>query len=127
VLYCAALSSGALILMWAVLESVAQLHELVTIDRHVPTGLRLGAFLAASGAVLGRAVAGDWTGIDAALYDFITMGWPVLIILALELAVAKTVRPRNDRPSENLMLAGVIPAGFYLVAAAFYIHRVGAW
>ena len=60
---------------------LTQASERITVGRDVSCGLRTGCFLFASGIILGRASAGDWTSLSATVLEFAT-GWPALPLTA---------------------------------------------
>src|SRR4051812_13339427 len=60
VIFSAALATGSLLVLWIALADLTPVADAVAIDRDPAAGIRLGGWLAASGLVLGRAVAGDW-------------------------------------------------------------------
>jgi hypothetical protein len=64
VLFAAVLSTGSLLLLWALVEGFTDLSDAITIDRDIASALRLAGFLVACGAILGRAVAGNWVSAD---------------------------------------------------------------
>ena len=65
VVFSALLSTGAFFISWFFLDKLTRLADVVTIDRDPAAGLRLAAFFAGSGLILGRAVAGNWTWLGA--------------------------------------------------------------
>ena len=71
VVFCPVLSSGTLLLFWLILDRVASVNDTVTIERDRQAGLRLGAYLVATGAILGASVTGDWVSVEATTSDFL--------------------------------------------------------
>ena len=69
VVFSAALATGTLFAAWPALAGMTRVADAVTIDRDPAAGLRLGAFLAACGLVLGRGVAGDWFSAAETIAD----------------------------------------------------------
>jgi uncharacterized membrane protein YjfL (UPF0719 family) len=127
VLFAALLSTGALLLGWALLETLTLSGEAVTIERDTASGLRLAGMLTAAGLILGRAAAGDWVSAAATVRDFIRIGWPVLILLAAEAVLHRVLRPSQTNPAPGVVVAGVMPALLYVAGAAIYVVRVGPW
>jgi len=77
----------------AALHHLTGLADGVTIDRDRGLAIRAALLLAASGLVLGRAVAGDWVSAWATVFDFGQGAWPVLVLAVTETVVAR-LRPR---------------------------------
>ncbi len=127
VIYCAILSTAGLLFIWAIVESFAHVHDVITIDRHVPAGMRMGAFLVAVGLIVGRSVAGDWYGMDDALFDFLQLSWPIWPLAVLEIIVSRTLRPRGHFAGEHLILGGIMPAAVHLTVAVVYLQYLGDW
>lgn len=127
VIFCAGLSCGSLLISWIILHLIAHINDTITIERDAAAGWRFGGFMAASGLILGRAVAGDWTSAGATLRDFSEIAWPVIILLALELSVEWIFRPRGDRRPGSAFAGGVTPAVFYMGAAMVWLIAVGWW
>jgi hypothetical protein len=86
--------------------------------------LRLGAFLAAAGFLLGRAAAGDWTSAAQTVIEF-RSAWPVLPLVAAALFFERTSRPTPERPRGGLVLHALIPALVYAAMAAAGFQAVG--
>ncbi len=126
VLFSAALAGAALILLWMAVDAVTGLTDRVTINRDIASGLRLGAVLTAWGLILGRAVAGDWVSVEATVADFVQMSWPVVAVAAVEMLISQIARPSPDCPHGEPVLAGAIPALFYLGGSAAYVASVGS-
>src|SRR5688572_26186633 len=87
VVFCATLATGSLIALWAALEFITHINEAITVERSAAAGLRFFGFQQASGLILGRSVAGDWTSMGATLSDFASTAWPVLGIALLEVVI----------------------------------------
>lgn len=47
-----------------------QVFERITVGRDLYCGIRYGAYLLASGLILGRASAGDWTSLYMTIVEF---------------------------------------------------------
>jgi hypothetical protein len=120
VVFCAALASLALGAAWWLLEAFTSISQRVTVDRDVAAGLRLAAFLAGSGLILGRAVAGDWVSANVTVTDFVRLGWPVLIFIPVEVVCSKAM-------GRSIVVAGVFPAIAYAAGAAWWVTTRGAW
>jgi hypothetical protein len=84
----AVIASGTLMVLWTGIEITTRVSEVVTIDRHLPSALALGAFLVAAGINLGWAMSGDWDSWQTTMIDFARRGWPaVLLAVAAALAI----------------------------------------
>ncbi|HKQ48136.1 MAG TPA: hypothetical protein VJZ71_08720 [Phycisphaerae bacterium] len=127
VLFCAGLATGAFFLEWSMVQLAAGIADQVTIDRSIATGIRFAAFLCAIGAVLGRAVSGDWHSTEATLIDFLRNGWHSFALVALECVIGKSAAPSPERPGPNILLCGVIPAFLYLAVSAVSLYWLGDW
>lgn len=125
VLFSAALASAALALAWIAIDTWSGADDVVSIDRDWAAGIRLGAFLAAAGAVLGRAVAGDWVSASATVSDFARTGWPVIALALLVTLWNRAATPTVERPAPSPLLHGVLPALVFLGIAAIYVIRLG--
>ena len=62
-------------------NALTGVFEKITIERDFSCGVRFGAYLLASGIILGRASGGDWTSAYMTIIEF-GAGWPVLILTA---------------------------------------------
>jgi hypothetical protein len=80
---------------WAGLQWLTDLAESVAVGRDVGAGVRLAAFLVVSGAVLGRAVAGDYHSAGETVRDFARLGWPVLPLIGVAAVVEWIVGRRR--------------------------------
>ena len=125
VVFCAALATGIWLLVWVLLAVLSGADEHVTIERDPASGLRLGGFLAATGLVLGRAVAGDWVSVSATVDDALRAAWPVLPLLVLAVFLERRMRPTVTRPLPDSVMAGVVPAAVYVGAALVYLIAPG--
>ena len=117
VVFAAALATGTLFAAWAALAGMTRVADAVAIDRDVAAGLRLGAFLAACGLVLGRGVAGDWFSGAETIADLLRALPPVLAMTAIAVIVERLARPTADRPRAPVVALGVFPAIVYLAIA----------
>lgn len=125
VLFCALLSTAAWLASWAVVNLVTHVTDVTTIDRDEATGIRLGAWLAALGAVFGRGVAGDWVSLPATLVDFVRFAWPAGALVVVECAIGLAARPRPDHPTPSTIVAGWVPGVAYVMAAVAWVLAQG--
>ena len=123
----ALVATVALFAVWAFAEFVGGgISENVTIDRDVASGVRLAALLVSAGAVLGRAMAGDWTGWPDTFVDFARLGWPALALAAIVAVVHRVCRPTPRRPRPGVFAFGVVPSAVLLAATGLYFLALGA-
>lgn len=126
VVYSAALATGALLLLWLVVELATGIGAVICVHRDSGAGVRFGLFLLANGLVLGRAVAGDWTTGSEAVADVLRLASPLLLLVAVEIGVALVTRPTPAHPYSPAWL-GAIPGMAYVAAAAAYVGWLGPW
>jgi len=85
-------ASGLGLIAWVVLawilHAVTHIFERITVERDTFCGIRVGFFFLASGLILGRASAGDWTSASMTVVEF-GAGWPVLILAAIAIFVER--------------------------------------
>jgi hypothetical protein len=125
VVFSAALATAVLAGIWLAADQLAGVNDIVTIDRDPAAGVRLGGLLAATGLILGRAVAGDWHSVSATVADLGRVGWPVVPLTVAALAIERALKPTAERPRAPLVMAGVMPAVLYLVCAAVCLIVLG--
>jgi hypothetical protein len=111
--------------MWLVLQGVTNVGEHISVDRDLASGLRLAGYLAASGLILGRAVAGDWVSPEQTVADFLRMCWPAQILAAFAAVVELICRPTPRLPQPPASVFGVLPAATYIVVAIGWLVFVG--
>ena len=94
----------------------------ILVDHDRGIAFRFGCMLVAIGAILGRAVAGDWPGYASTLVDFMRVGWPALLFLVFDTILARFTLTREiDGGLWTDRATGVI----YLVIAAAYLFVMG--
>lgn len=102
--WCVIFAGGLGLISWFLLgrlvNSFTQVFERITVDRDVYCGIRFGAYLLASGIILARASAGDWTSFYHTVVEFL-VGWPVLLLTALAILVERYYI-RKAKLSESL-------------------------
>lgn len=90
--WCVIFAGGLGFITWILLarliNSFAQVFERITVDRDVYCGIRFGAYLLASGIILARASAGDWTSFSSTIIEFL-VGWPVLPLTAIAVVIER--------------------------------------
>ncbi len=122
-----ALGLIVLLSLWAAYSATSGNADSVSIERDTASGLRLAGLLVAQGLILGRALAGDWTSGDGLLRDLVQLGWPVLPLTGLALAMDLALRPSRRVPTPGWLLNGAIPAVILLIFAGSWLLHVGAW
>jgi hypothetical protein len=123
VAFSAGLSTVGFLGLWALTEWLTGISELVTVERAGGAGLRLGGFLAGTGMILGRSVAGDWVSAQATVRDFIGMAWPALL-LALAAVTIERFWPFDVNARTEDAAAGLFIAAVYVVVSFLYVFVV---
>jgi len=88
VLFAGGLGTAAWFLAGYLLHLLSDVFERITIERNIGCGIRIGFYFAASGILLGRASAGDWTSFSQTVVEFMD-GWPLLLLLILVILVER--------------------------------------
>jgi len=126
VVFAALLSTAGLAVLWLVLDIGGAATEVISVERDLASGVRVGLFLVAAGIVLGRAVAGNWVTAQQTMIDFGRVAWPLPIGAACELALLRVLRPTPQHVA-GPVAAGVLPGMLYVAAACGYAARWGPW
>jgi hypothetical protein len=114
----AAWTALALGLIWLLINAIGgSVADSITIDRDVPTAIRLAAALVASSLILGRAAGGNWISWDQTWADFLRRGWPALAIAVAAGLIQRRFRPTPVCPQPAVGAPAFIPAGVYLFTA----------
>jgi hypothetical protein len=119
----AALGSFALWTLWFVIETIAGVSDAITIDRDRASGIRIASWAIATAIILGRSVAGDWTGWDSTFEDFVRLGWPSAFMTASVIALQVWFRPSPEQP-ERPERSAWIPAFLMVLIAVVYVLSV---
>jgi uncharacterized membrane protein YjfL (UPF0719 family) len=123
VVFSAGLATLALLLAWLLLEAVARVADVVTIERDEAAGLRLGGWLIACGLIAGVAAAGDWESLEDTVQTFVLVAWPLLPLVGAAALIEWQWRPTPERPAPSVVAYGAIPALLYIGVAALYVYR----
>jgi hypothetical protein len=114
-----------LLALGGVLELLTDTADAISIDRDDATGLRPGAVLAANGAILGRAMAGDWHDWPETFTTFARLAWPA-VVLTLGVAVLnRALKPTPQRPRPPVATFGVAASAVIIVVGATYVAALG--
>ncbi len=127
VVFCAALSTAALLVLWFLVAMVGLGTRAVIVERDAAAALRLAGFLLGAGLVLGRSVAGDWISVGQTMADFGRITWPLPLAALVASAVDRAARPTAKAPHSPPLATGVLPGAAYVAAAAAYVIWLGAW
>ena len=107
--WCVVVAGGLGFAVWIalgmLLNAAAQVFERITVERNLCCGIRVACYLLASGILLARASAGDWTSFGATLVEFIVGGWPVLPLTLLAIVVERASL-RKEAAAESGAAAG---------------------
>lgn len=126
VVFCSGLSVGGLLLAWILIDRLGHAGEHITVERDPASGARIAGWFIGTGAILGRAAAGDWTTAAAATRDFLHHGlWAfalTLLALVLETVVGRPTRPLSIMDPRGAGL-GLAWAGLGLA----YVQLAGRW
>ena len=120
VVFSAGLSTVAFFGLWAVVESLTGISELVTVERAGGAGLRLGGLLAGMGMILGGSVAGDWVSAEATIQDCAVAAWPALPLVGAAVIIERFWPfDANGRTEDSA--AGLFIAAVYVVVSFLYV------
>ena len=118
--WCVIFAGGMGLACWVVIAYLVNLptkvFERITVGRDMPCGIRFGGFLLASGVILSRASAGDWTSFVATVVEF-RDGWPV-VVLALVAIVVERYYMNKDKGRTEKSSAVLLAVTYVLVAIA---------
>jgi hypothetical protein len=119
----AAVGSLTLWALWFLIEVTAGVSDAITIDRDRASGIRIAGWAIATAIILGRSVAGDWTGWDATFEDFVRLGWPSALLTGSVIAIQIWLRPSPEEPYRSER-SGLIPAFVMVLIAIIYVMSV---
>ena len=125
--FSALLATSTLAGLWLALEVTCGISSSITLERDIASGVRSGGFLAASGLILGRAVAGDWHSTLGTISDFARDAWPVLFLALVAFLGERAFRPTAKRISAPVQTHGAVPAAAYILLALGWLAYLGAW
>jgi|GEM_PF-233440 len=84
----------------ALADRTARVFHRITVERDIACAVRTGCYLLASGLILGRACAGDWTSFSQTVVEFAD-GWPVLPLAAVFILVEMIILRMQNREQER--------------------------
>lgn len=116
VIFCALLSTAALMAFWLIVDLSTGWGRHVTVDRDPASGLRAGAFFVAGGLIAGRAVAGDWVSVPATMQDYFSEIWGLVPLALLAGVNQLLLRPSERHPHGSLPAAAL--GSFVLIGCA---------
>ena len=124
VLFCAALSTVTIFILWMLLAVLAGAAETITIERDIGAGIRVGGWLIGSGLVLGASSAGDWVSLNATLRDFLRFTWPLFVFLIPFVFVEKTMSRRALAKRLRVVPSAVLATGMVAVGVWYSVWIV---
>jgi hypothetical protein len=124
--WCVIFTSIIAVIIWLILLGLFQItshfSEKITIQRDLPTAVRIAGYLIGSGIILGRGAAGDWTSPAQTIIEF-APAWPVIILtlsaIFVEWIASKTIDNRLNEPYQNDV--GIISLFIPIVWGIIYI------
>jgi uncharacterized membrane protein YjfL (UPF0719 family) len=121
----AIVATAAWFALWLIVELTAHVSEQIAIERDTAAGVRQAGWAIATGLILGRAMAGDWTAWDDTYNSFVQLGWPVLALVAAVVPLHRSLRPTPAQPTRSTLYAGVTPAAVLIALALLYVLWLG--
>lgn len=119
--WCVLFAGGLAAVVWfgllMILEKICEISEKITVERDLPTGIRTGYYLIASGIICGRGAAGDWSSALQTVVEF-KDAWPVLLLTIIAILVQRVSPGANSaKPIDTSSFAAHIWGLFYIVFA----------
>ena len=115
------------LLLGMAVNQCTHIMDSVLMDRNTAGGVRLGSYLLASGLILARASAGDWTSFAVTVLEFLS-GWPVIpltiIMIVLERLLFRQL-PEWEMPDEGNQKT-VLVSAFYIIYAVIIVGLLPA-
>lgn len=118
-------AAAVLLTFWFVIELLGGAFEAITLDHDVAAGIRLAAFLVSAGAILGRAMAGDWFDWASTFSEFAKLGWPAALLIPTTVLMNRTLAPTPQQPNPEAGGCGLTPAFIILALTAAYLVYLG--
>ena len=123
VIFAGGLGLAAWILLGVLIGKITQVFERITVDRDINCGIRMGFYFLASGIILGRASAGDWTSFSMTILEF-SAGWPVLILALLTIVIERYYMKIYGNPEDgynNHLVSAVFLGVLYIIMAVLSV------
>jgi hypothetical protein len=111
--------------LWIAAQWFADVAEAIAVERDLPSGIRMGAMLAANGLILGRALAGDWISLAETFDSLIYKASPAAAITLLAIVFHRAFPPNRRGP--HLLWTALLPAGTTLLLAILWVILLGHW
>jgi len=121
------LATAVFLLLWLIVAVFGHADVSVAEERDIASGIRFGAFLAAQGLILARAIAGDWHSSGQTVQDLVRDGWIAGPLTMLAVILERVLRPDATKPTLPVITHGVLPAALYVVTAVLWTMRLGWW
>lgn len=124
--WCVIFAGGLGIIAWflvaLLMNKFTQVFERITVGRDIYCGIRFGSYLTASGLILGRASAGDWTSFSMTIVEFL-VGWPVLPLTLLAVLIERIYmnKTKTRERTDNQLISSIYWGVIYLVIAVLCI------
>jgi hypothetical protein len=125
VLACAAISTAALFVSWALLNAFSGIADRVSIERDLGSGIRSAGFLGGGGAILGASVAGDWISVERTLRDFARFCWPILVLLMVAVGVEVAYGKRRLNEQSAAYRSAVYGGVIFALCVIYAVHVWG--
>lgn len=125
--WCVVFAGGLGVITWfiagVIIDKLTQVFERITVERDIYCGIRFGSYLAASGLILARASAGDWTSFYMTIVEFL-VGWPVILLTLLTVMVERWYMSRDrsrERAYSNYLPGSIFWGILYILLAVLFI------
>jgi uncharacterized membrane protein YjfL (UPF0719 family) len=112
-------------MLWLFVELSTRVSEQIAVDRDIAAGVRQAGWAIATGLLLGRAMAGDWTGWSDTFNGFVRLAWPAVVFAVAMLPLHRSLRPTPQQPNRPVISAGVVPAAALIAIALIYMIALG--
>ncbi|MCL2358455.1 hypothetical protein [Candidatus Bathycorpusculum sp.] len=124
--WCVVFTGGLGLVAWIVLglviNSCTKTFERITVERDIGCGIRFGSYLLASGIILARACAGDWTSFYITLVEFID-GWSVLVLAGILILVELYyIHKAKSNKTNNAIFGSIFLAVVFIAMAITIVY-----
>lgn len=125
--WCVIFAGGLGLISWILLgllmNKFTGVFERISVERNIFCGVRFGFYLTASGIILGRASAGDWTSFSMTIVEFL-VGWPVLLLTLLAILIERFYINKEKSlmgADNNNMISSIYLGIIYILIAVICI------